>query len=170
MNKVIIFGNSGSGKSTLACALAKRHQLSHLDLDTIAWQASNPPTRLPLEQSKLHIQSFLDKNTNWVIEGCYADLLALVAPFAEEAIFLNLPVSECVDNAKRRPWEPHKYPDKQAQDANLPMLIDWIGQYTTREDTFSLSAHERLYRDVKATKMMFKSNVSAHVLLDNMTS
>ena len=25
-----------------------------------------------------------------------------------------------------RPWEPHKYPSKEAQDANLALLIGWI--------------------------------------------
>ena len=45
MNKVLIFGNSASGKSTLALKLASQYKLAHLDLDTIAWQASKSPTR-----------------------------------------------------------------------------------------------------------------------------
>lgn len=44
-----------------------------------------------------------------------------------------------------RPWEPHKYPSKEAQDANLEMLIGWIAEYETRTDTFSLAAHRALF-------------------------
>ncbi len=81
----------------------------------------------------------------WVIEGCYADLLERVLPQATDIVFLDLSVEDCIANARQRPWEPHKYPSKDAQDANLDMLIDWIRQYETRSDTFSLAAHQALF-------------------------
>ena len=52
MRKVLVFGNSASGKSTLAKRLATSEKLAHLDLDLLAWQATNPPTRVPLVESK----------------------------------------------------------------------------------------------------------------------
>ncbi|EWH09558.1 hypothetical protein DS2_12023 [Catenovulum agarivorans DS-2] len=158
MNKIIIFGNSGSGKSTLAKRLSNLHGLANLDLDTIAWLDTNPPQRMPLEQSVKVIDDFLQQNTHWVIEGCYADLLEYVAPKASKLIFLNLPVNMCIDNAKKRPWEPHKYPSKQAQDQNLSMLIDWIKQYPTRNDTFSQKAHEKLYQEFEGHKEILAEN------------
>ncbi|AWB66035.1 shikimate kinase [Saccharobesus litoralis] len=158
MHKIIIFGNSGSGKSTLAKHLAKTQGLTHLDLDTIAWLDVTPPERRPMEQSVKSINHFLQHNTHWVIEGCYADLIEYVAPSAHKLIFLNLSVTDCVTNAKNRPWEPHKYPSQQAQDENLTMLIEWIKQYPSRDDTFSLTAHKKLYQAFKGEKEMRTEN------------
>lgn len=158
MNKFVIFGNSGSGKSTLAKALALQNKLAHLDLDTVAWKPIMPPQRLSILESSKLINAFFLANSSWVIEGCYSDLLELVTPKADEVIFMNLPVSACIENAKSRPWEPHKYDTKEAQDSNLEMLIKWISQYTTRTDSFSKFAHEKLYSDFQGKKTMYVSN------------
>lgn len=158
MNKFVIFGNSGAGKSTLAKTLANKYQLAHLDLDTIAWQATSPPQRLATSVSAQAINDFLNNHKGWVIEGCYADLLELVTPKAEEIIFLNLSVDDCIENAKNRPWEPHKYESKAAQDANLDILIEWISQYTERNDTFSKRAHQQLFESFAGKKTLIVSN------------
>jgi hypothetical protein len=84
--------------------------------------------------------------------------LELAIPSSTEIIFINLPVELCIENAKRRPWEPHKYDSKAAQDANLEMLVEWISRYETREDTFSLSAHKRLYDNYSNKKTTYESN------------
>ena len=123
LRKLLIFGNSASGKSTLAKQLAKSENLAHLDLDLLAWQPTNPPTRTALSESTLAIEHFMQQHNSWVIEGCYSDLLAIAEAQSSEIIFMNLPIDDCIINAKNRPWEPHKYDSKSAQDANLTMLI-----------------------------------------------
>lgn len=158
MRRILIFGNSASGKSTLAKQLSCDQGLAHLDLDTLAWQQSSPPTRKPLDQSAKSLKNFMQSSDNWVIEGCYADLLAIAAPFANEVIFMDLPVSLCIDNAKNRPWEPHKYTSRQAQDDNLDMLIDWISQYQQRQDTFSAQSHLNLYDKFAGKKTRYIDN------------
>jgi adenylate kinase family enzyme len=159
LNKIVIFGNSGSGKSTLAKALALKNDLAHLDLDTVAWKPIMPPERLSILESSKSINDFLFVNSGWVIEGCYSDLLALVIQQADEVIFLNLPVAACIENTKNRPWEPHKYETKEAQDSNLDMLINWISQYTVRNDTFSKVAHEKLFSNFQGKKSKYVSNI-----------
>ncbi len=159
MSNILIFGNSGSGKSTLAKSLCKAQGLAHLDLDSLAWQATTPPTRKSLNASKIEIDNFIKANDAWVIEGCYTDLLALAESSSSEIIFMNLPIEQCILNAKSRPWEPHKYQSKQAQDENLAMLIDWISQYTKRDDTFSMSAHLNFYNNYRGKKRIISSNV-----------
>ncbi|MCJ8321347.1 MAG: AAA family ATPase [Colwellia sp.] len=154
MSRVLIFGNSGSGKSTLAKEISTKNNVAHLDLDTIAWQATSPPTRMPISESEIQINNFIDINANWVVEGCYSDLLKLVMDKADEVIFLNLPVEDCIKNAKNRPWEPHKYESEEAQNANLEMLITWISQYPEREDHFSQKAHVKLFNAFGGKKEM----------------
>lgn len=157
--KVVIFGNSGSGKSTLAAKLQAQYGLAHLDLDTVAWQPSTRPVRTPLDDSSADISQFIGRHTGWVIEGCYADLLEITLPYATEIIYLNLSVADCITNAKKRPWEPHKYESKQAQDNNLEMLIDWIAKYPLRDDMFSQSAHLNLYKRYEGLKRMQTTNL-----------
>ena len=163
MRKVLIFGNSSAGKSTLAKRLIEKDGLLHLDLDTIAWQkvepsSNEPPVRMPLTESGLLIREFTqsakERDLGWVIEGCYTDLLELAKAAADEIIFLNLSIDECLKNAMARPWEPHKYESKEQQDANLSMLLAWIKEYETRTDGFSLMAHQQFYENFGGVKTM----------------
>lgn len=145
MKRIVVFGNSGSGKSSLASALCAGEKLAHLDLDTLAWRPTPPPQRESSEISKKGIEDFIGNSPDWVIEGCYADLLAFAIPHATDVIFLDLPVETCLANARKRPWEPHKYDSKKAQDNNLPMLLDWIKDYYQRNDVCSQSSHRALF-------------------------
>ena len=171
MQKIIIFGNSGSGKSTLARKLSTESKLAHLDLDTLAWLPTMPPQRKPITDSAKEIAIFTQKHDNWVIEGCYSDLLELLAIKssidevtnsdnckANEMVFLDLSIETCIKNAKQRPWEPHKYSSKQAQDENLAMLIHWIKEYETRTDSFSKKSHQALYNSFSGKKTIIKNN------------
>ncbi len=158
MKKILIFGNSGSGKSTLAAKLSASDDTAHLDLDTLAWLPTVPPKRESLSISQEKIETFTSRNHNWIIEGCYTDLLEVVCPEATEIIYLNLPVELCIENTKSRPWEPHKYSSKKAQDENLNMLIKWITQYMKRDDEFSYKSHMKLYNSFTGIKSMVKHN------------
>jgi adenylate kinase family enzyme len=88
-DRILIFGNSGAGKSTAARLLAIELEVAYLDLDTLAWLDTQPPTRRPLRFSAADIERFTDTNEGWVIEGAYADLLTLLLPECSELLFLN---------------------------------------------------------------------------------
>lgn len=162
MIKIIIFGNSGSGKSTLARALSNLHQAEHLDLDLIAWKADQPGVRADFADSRNELLQFIERSESWVIEGCYSDLLKEAAVHCTELIFLNPGVEACVENCKARPWEAHKYPTPEAQDKNLRMLIEWVKEYETRDDEFSLREHRKLFDSHAGRKVEYRSNLEAH--------
>jgi adenylate kinase family enzyme len=157
MARYVVVGNSGAGKSTLAKRLARAGDLPHLDLDTLAWQPDLPPRRRPIEDSEPEILAFMTAHDSWVIEGCYADLLALALPRCSRLVLLDPGIEACVANARARPWEPHKYPTKAAQDANLDMLIQWIRDYWTRDDLFSWAAHRALFNSFAGDKLILTS-------------
>lgn len=173
--RCIVFGNSGAGKSTLAQALANAHGLAHLDLDTIAWQKDAPgaPTRASHAESVRAFDAFAQSpaaQAGWVAEGCYADLLTAIAPRASHAYYVDLSIAACQDNARARPWEPHKYPSKAAQDANLPMLLAWIAAYPTREGPLSQSAHHALYAGFAGAKTQLRTRDAVTAVLSALPS
>jgi len=161
MERIVIFGNSGSGKSSLAKALAALHGVEHLDLDPIAWEPERPGVRAAAEESARALLRFIEASDGWVIEGCYSGLLEAAAARCTELIFLNPGVEACVENCEARPWEPRKYETREAQDANLRMLIEWVREYETRNDEFSLREHRRLFDAHAGPKVEYGSNAEA---------
>tara|TARA_R110002096_G_scaffold387547_4_gene581768 strand:+ start:2107 stop:2601 length:495 start_codon:yes stop_codon:yes gene_type:complete len=159
LKRIVVFGNSGSGKTTYAHEQSARFDCACLDLDTVAWEpAREPPARRPLAASRTEILAFVNATADWIVEGCYADLLAVALPHATEIVFLNPGTDTCVENARNRPWEPHKYSSPAAQDRNLHRLIDWIRAYDQRTDEFSCSAHRRLFNNFAGPKLELRSN------------
>jgi adenylate kinase family enzyme len=161
MERIVIFGNSGSGKSSLAKALSNLHGAPHLDLDLIAWEAERPGVRAPFGESERALLRLIGASGAWVIEGCYSSLLSVAAAHCTEMIFLNPGVEACAENCRARPWEPHKYPSREAQDANLRMLVEWVKEYETRDDEFSLREHRRLFDAHAGRKVEYRSNEEA---------
>lgn len=160
MQRIVIFGNSGSGKSTLARQRAAQLGCPHLDLDTVAWASgTESPTRRAFAHSRAAIDRFTEAGDDWVVEGCYADLLAVALARATGCVFLNPGVEACIENARNRPFEPHKYESKAAQDANLDMLIGWIRDYHRRTDEFSHAAHRRLFEAFDGDKHEYHANL-----------
>lgn len=132
-----------------------------LDLDTIAWDRSKPGIRAELTLSLTKLDTFMKVHEDWIVEGCYADLISAASGSATELVFLNPGIQTCIENCKSRPWEDHKYSSQQAQDKNLKMLIDWVAEYEVREDEYSLVAHRRVFEAFAGQKVELNSNESA---------
>jgi hypothetical protein len=71
---------------------------------------------------------------------------------------LNPGVGACVGNCGARPWEPHKYPSREAQDANPRTPLDRVRECETREDEFSPREHRRLFDAHGGKKVEYGSN------------
>src|SRR4029453_14640164 len=106
--KVLVFGNSGSGKSTYARALATREDLAHLDLDSVVWEPGKIAVQPPRESVAASLQSFIDSQAAWVIEGCCGELVRAASAHCTLLVFLNPGMDASLANNLKRPWEPHK--------------------------------------------------------------
>lgn len=140
-----IVGNSGSGKSTLARALCERFNLPLLELDCIVWEPGQIAVLRDRAAIEADLLAFLRQHESWVVEGCYAELIQLVLGASPELIFLNPGEDACVENCRRRPWEPHKYATPEAQGNMLVNLMAWVRDYYRRDDEWSLLAHRRVF-------------------------
>lgn len=139
--RVCILGNSGAGKSTYA----RRFDETVLELDSIVWEPHQVAVSRPIERVRADLAAFMTANDGWVIEGCYADLIEQAAAECDELVFLNPGVEVCVENARRRPFEPHKYDRPDDQERMLAFLIGWIRQYPQRDTSTGYAAHRRVF-------------------------
>lgn len=151
--KILLMGNAGAGKTTLGRALRQGRDWPLLSLDQVAF--AEGAERRPLSESVAAALSLVQGHEGWIIEGCYADILEALLPHGDTLIFLNPGVATCVAHCRQRPWEPDKYATAEAQDANLEMLLDWVGQYASRADEYGLAAHRRLYAAYAGRKFEF---------------
>lgn len=138
-------GNSGSGKSYRARALAAQHGLAHLDLDTIVWEPGQIAVARTPEQVRAELLAFVTGHDAWVVEGCYGDLVEAALPYCSELVFMNPGRAACLENNRRRPWEPHKYASMEAQQSKLQFLLAWVGGYDERDDAMSYACHRRVF-------------------------
>lgn len=153
--RVVLLGNAGSGKSTMARRLIGDRAIPRLSLDEIAWE--DGAVRRPLSESLALLDDFLAKNDDWVVEGCYAELVEHALDDADELRFLNPGSEACVANCRRRPWEPEKFPTPEAQAGMLETLIEWVRDYEARDDEYGLAAHRRLFDEFDGAKREYKS-------------
>lgn len=139
--RVCVLGNSGSGKSTYAARLG----VPALDLDAIVWEPHQIAVARPSSAVRADLAAFIAAHDAWVIEGCYADLIEAALPTCTELVLLDPGVEACLANARRRPFEPHKYDRPEDQQRMLAPLLAWIAEYPRRADRTGQAAHQRVF-------------------------
>jgi len=139
----------------MAQRLMDGRTIARLSLDEIAW--NDGPERKPLSESLALLDEFMARNAEWIIEGCYGDLVEAALSHCTELRFLNPGVEVCVEHCKRRPWEPGKFPTPDAQNAMLARLIEWVREYDTRDDEYGLRRHRTLFQQFTGKKREYVS-------------
>jgi len=143
--RIVILGNAGSGKSTLAKSLARTQGMPLLDLDTLVWEPDLVAVQRPDDVVFADLAQFCRESDDWVIDGCYGDLVEAVLPNGPLLIFLEPGEQVCVANCRARPWEPHKYRSQQEQDDHLEHLLGWVRSYYDLEGSMSLAGHRAVF-------------------------
>lgn len=142
-SRILIYGNAGSGKTTMARVVAREYGIAHLSLDDICWAAEG--VLLPLAERVAALKGFIAEHRGWAIDGCYGDLIEAALPHCSELRFLNPEIEVCVNNCRNRPWDT-AYCDSPEQQARLlEPLIEFVRQYETRQDDFSLARHRAIF-------------------------
>lgn len=151
-NRIAIIGNAGSGKSTLAWQLAGQLDLALLDLDIVAWEPDRIAVPRPPAAAVADVKAFCRSYPQWVVEGCYPDLIGTTLQWRPHLVLLDPGLDQCLANCRARPWEPHKYRSRAEQDRKLDMLLAWVAGYYHRGGDMSLEAHEALFEAYRGPK------------------
>jgi len=154
--RVAIFGNSGSGKSTVAHQISAQRSVEVLDLDMVVWEPGQIAVKRPARSAAKDVVTFCESHDSWIVEGCYGDLIKETLVWNPELWFLDPGLETCLSHCRSRPWEPHKYDSKAAQDEKLSFLLEWVTDYYTRDGDMSLSAHIKLYEEYTGSKRWIK--------------
>lgn len=86
--RIVVIGTTSSGKSTLAERIAKRFNLSFIELDALHWE---PNWReAPVEVFRERVSSAVQAPA-WIVAGNYHVVRDLVWPKAEAVIWLDYP-------------------------------------------------------------------------------
>ncbi len=157
--RIAIVGNSGSGKSTLSRAIARDRAWPQLDLDTIAWEPHEIAVPRNSADAEADLERFCATDSDWVVEGCYSELIAVALRFSPLLILLDPGMDRCVANCRERPWEPHKFASRAEQDQKLPFLLNWVREYYTRDGLMSLQAHEALFDTYGGPKRRLRQSI-----------
>jgi hypothetical protein len=151
---MVIYGNAGSGKTTMARVVVRELGVAHLSLDDICW--ADVGLLLPLAERVALLESFIAAHPEgWVIDGCYGDLVEAALPHCSELRFLNPGIEVCVRNCRSRPWEPAYCESPEQQARLLEPLIDFVRQYETRQDEFSLARHRAIFDSFSGAKRQY---------------
>lgn len=151
--RIIMLGNTGAGKSTMTRRIIGYRGIPRLSLDQIAWNEG--PERKPLEESLELLREFIEEHDQWIIEGCYGDLIEAALLHCTELRFLNPGVETCIQHCRKRPWEPEKFETPEAQQAMLDDLIAWAREYETRDDEYGLKRHRKIFDEFVGSKIEF---------------
>jgi adenylate kinase family enzyme len=150
--RIAIFGNSGSGKSTRARELSRGGSIPVLELDSIVWEPGKVAVARPVEAARADLARFCGARAQWIVEGCYGDLIEATLEWDPLLLFMDPGEEVCLRHNRARPWEPHKYASKQEQDSKLEYLLAWVSAYYQRDDDCSLARHRALFDRYRGPK------------------
>lgn len=86
--RIVVIGTTSSGKSTLAERIAKRFNLSFIELDALHWEPNW--AEAPLEAFRERVSTAMQAEA-WVVAGNYHVVRDLIWPKAEAVIWLDYP-------------------------------------------------------------------------------
>jgi adenylate kinase family enzyme len=155
--RLAILGNSGSGKSSLARAVASATGAPVLDLDSVAWEPGSAAVLRPPGEAASAVRNSCRSTDEWIVEGCYANLIAVALEFNPKLVFLNPGREVCQANCRARPWEPHKFSNPEEQQAALGYLLSWVAEYYTRQGDLSLEGHLECFSAYTGPKLELRS-------------
>jgi adenylate kinase family enzyme len=98
-HRIVVVGSTGSGKTTLARWLARRLNVTHVELDALHWDPNWTPAATPIFRERT--VTALTSST-WVVDGNYSKVRDIVWTRADTLIWLDYPLPIILWRLSRR--------------------------------------------------------------------
>ncbi|QWB99318.1 AAA family ATPase [Mycoplasmatota bacterium] len=128
-----IFGSSGSGTTTLAEKIAKNYHFTHIDVDDLMWEKTDPPftVRRDNELIKNLIKEALKKSENSVISGSIVNIFDELKSHIDLFIYMNLDIETRIQRINDREYK--RFGSRILPDGDLykkhQEFLKWVSDY-----------------------------------------
>jgi hypothetical protein len=103
LRRVIVGGPTNSGKSTLGAEIARRLDVSFIELDALWWLPGW--TERDLDEFRGLVREAIDGRDGWVIAGNYSRQMDITWPLADTVVWLDFPLRITIPRILRRSWQ-----------------------------------------------------------------
>ena len=160
MKKVIVIGCPGSGKSTFSRALHQKTGIPLYHLDMMYWNADKTTVEKSVFLERLSVALARDA---WIIDGNYASTMERRLTACDTVIFLDYPLSVCLDGIRERRGKPRGDMPwvEQGEDAEF---VEFIKSYNKQQRPAVLALLEK-YRDKSV--IVFENRAQADAFLES---
>ena len=160
MKKVIVIGCPGSGKSTFSRALHQKTGIPLYHLDMMYWNADKTTVEKSVFLERLSVALARDA---WIIDGNYASTMERRLTACDTVIFLDYPLSVCLDGIRERRGKPRGDMPwvEQGEDVEF---VEFIKSYNKQQRPAVLALLEK-YRDKSV--IVFENRAQADAFLES---
>lgn len=163
--RAVIVGNSGSGKTWLAKRLAEKKATPVVHLDDIFWL----PGGFNKKRDPSEVSGIIDSaraGDSWIVEGVYGNLANQFLLTASTLIFLEIPWPVCLQRLTLRGSVSKAHMGREQSDAGLSELVQWAGDYSSRQGSSGHAAHLALFESFKGQRLKLRSESQILAYLD----
>jgi len=148
-------GNAGSGKSYLASAIAAAWRLPVINLDSIFWMPGGYIEKRPSDDAHGEVLR-RQAGEQWIFEGVYGELIALLIDRTEYLIWLDVNWTTCQQSlVARRLLTPER--ERQKTESSFNALLEYAAAYWSREGPCSQVGHRAIFDQFPRTKQRLQS-------------
>ncbi|MDR1002786.1 MAG: AAA family ATPase [Oscillospiraceae bacterium] len=145
---ILIFGASGSGTTTIGRELARLLDCTHIEIDDIFWQKTDPPfqTPVPLEQRKRDLLAAAQKAGRFVASGSACGWDEAILPFLRLGVFVQTATAIRIERLKKREYNDFGERILPGGDMyeNHTEFLEWVAKYDDGgADMRSHALHEK---------------------------
>jgi adenylate kinase family enzyme len=145
---IIIFGASGSGTTTIGRKLAQLLNWTHIDIDDIFWQKTDPPfqTPIPREQRQKDLRVAAEKAGRFIASGSACGWDGAILPLLQFAVFVQTPTEVRLERLKKREYD--RFGERVLPGGDMyenhTDFLEWAATYDNGDITMrSLAMHEK---------------------------
>lgn len=107
--RISIIGQPGSGKSTLAIRISREFDIPYYQLDRFYLESGGGELKIGSSENRERVRAYVKEKVlefvnqdSWVSDGTYLKAQAIIGVYADQIIFLNIPLYRRLYNILKR--------------------------------------------------------------------